>query len=220
MIYPENILICIVVPLLVVLAYLRRETRQFVMSYVAGMVICLLSAYISGFVGLVAHASANDTSIYFSPVIEETMKLLPTLFLIYLFDPGDEEILANAVSLGVGFATFENCCFLLAIGSESLSFSLVRGFAAGIMHVASMIILSLGLILARNNRVPSYIGVVGALSFSCDLHALYNLLVSEPGITSYVGYLLPVVMAMLFRIPYRRMLERHSSGSSDEEHEA
>ena len=206
MIYSENILLCIAIPLVISLFFLRRSARRFVQSFLMGMVACLLSAYISGYVGLVADADATDTAIYFSPVIEETMKLLPMMFFIVMYDPGEEETLLCAVALGAGFATFENCCYLLGTGSESLEFTLVRGFAVGVMHVVSMIAVSLAVLLSRRNDTPPLAGTLGSLAMSSTFHALYNLLVSEPGVTSYLGFALPAIMTAILYVPYRRIV--------------
>ena len=208
MIYSENILLCITIPLAIALVFLRGSARRFTLSFIAGMVMCLLSAYISGYAGLVSGASANDTAVYFSPVIEETMKLLPTLFFLSMYEPNEEETLLWSVALGAGFATFENCCYLLGVGSESVQFTLIRGFAVGVMHVVSMVAVSLGILLARRYHTPPLAGTLGALAMSTTFHALYNLLVSEPGITSAVGFALPTLMVALLYIPYRRMATR------------
>ena len=37
--------------------------------------------------------------------------------------------------------------------------------------------------------------MIGSLSLSMTFHGLYNLLVSEEGVTMYIGYVLPVVAA-------------------------
>ena len=206
MIYSENILLCIMIPLAISLLFLRGSARRFAQSFICGMLACLLSAYISGYVGLVAEATPTDTAIYFSPVIEETMKLLPIVFYIIMYEPDEEEVLLCAVALGAGYATFENCCYLLGAGSESLRFTLIRGLSVGVMHVASMIAVSLGVFLARRNDTPPLAGTLGSLSLSSTIHALYNLLVSEPGFTSYFGFALPIIMTAIFYIPYRRIV--------------
>ena len=52
-------------------------------------------------------------------------------------------------------------------------------------------------------RVP---GITGALTLSMIFHALYNLLVSERGITSAIGYGLPLITAAAIYIVYRKRL--------------
>lgn len=209
MIYSENILLCIAIPLMLTLAFTRGGGRAAVLSFLVGMSVCLISAYISGYIGLIAGTSATDTAVYFSPVVEETMKMLPIVFCLVVFDIDNaERVLLCAVALGAGFATFENCCYLLTVGSESLRFTLVRGLAVGVMHVTSMIAVSLSIMLVLRYKAPFLPGVIGALSMSTTFHALYNLCVSEPGISSYVGFALPLVAAALLYIPYRRMVFR------------
>ena len=79
MIYAENILLCIAVPLLISLLFLRGKTRRFVLNFLAGMVLCLLAAYISGYLQQASGLDANDAAIFLSPIVEELMKLLPVL---------------------------------------------------------------------------------------------------------------------------------------------
>ena len=119
--------------------------------------------------------------------------------------PGEMPLTTFAISLGAGFATFENCCYLLATGSESLTFTLVRGLAVGVMHIVCMLAMSLSLVMVRRYRVFTFAAVVGCLSLSVVFHALYNLLVSVPGISTYVGYILPLFMALAFYWPYRKL---------------
>ena len=206
MIYSENILLCIAIPLLLAVFYTRGGTRHFLLALLIGMVICLLSSYISGYLTLVAATTPDDSALYISPIVEEIMKLLPLLFLLLVFRPGDLTLATIATGIGIGFATFENCCYLLASGSVSLAFTLVRGLAAGVMHVVCMTALSLSLIMVRRYRVFTFAGVAGTLSLSVTFHALYNLLVSVPGIPSYIGYSLPLAAALVFYWPYRKIL--------------
>ena len=77
------------------------------------MSVCLISAYISGFLDLVTGMGVNDTSVFLSPIVEEIMKLLPLVFIIVLIEPEDKTMLITAVGIGAGFATFENCCYIL-----------------------------------------------------------------------------------------------------------
>ena len=84
MIYAENILLCIAVPLLILLFFLRGNTRLFLGAFLVGMGVCLLGAYISGFVSIASGLGANTTAVYISPMIEELMKCLPLFFCPYL----------------------------------------------------------------------------------------------------------------------------------------
>ena len=203
MIYAENILLCIAIPLLLTLMFLRRDARRFALSFVLGMFVCLLSAYISGYLNLITGMGENETAIFISPVVEEMMKFLPLLLALRLLEPCDSHLLIYAVGIGAGFATFENCCHLLRSGAGSLSFIMIRALAVGVMHIVSMLTVALGLVVARRFRALSVPGILGVLSLSMTFHALYNLLVSEPGLSSVIGYALPVLTALALYYPYR-----------------
>ncbi len=205
MIYAENILLCITIPLLLTLMFLRRDARRFAASFALGMGICLLSAYISGYLDLVTGMGENDTAIFLSPVVEELMKFLPLLVALFLLESGDSELVLYAVGIGAGFATFENCCHLLRAGADSLAFIMVRGLAVGVMHIVSMLTLALGLVIARRFHALSAPGIIGALSLSMIFHALYNLLVSGPGLSAAIGYALPLLTALALYFLTRRI---------------
>ncbi len=206
MIYTENILICIAMPLLISLLFVRGSARRFVAAFLIGMGVCLLSAYISGFVNLASGMGAEDTAIFISPIVEELIKLLPILFFLFLFAPKDTTLIPLAIGIGAGFATFENCCYILSAGAESLPYILIRGVAVGVMHIVSVVAVTLGLVTARRFKLLSLPGITGALALSMTFHALYNLLVSETGITSTIGYALPLLTAGVMYLPYRRLL--------------
>ena len=207
MIYAENILLCFSVPLLMSLLLIRGSARIFVFSFLCGMVVCLLSAYVSSFSTAISHMGAKQTAIYISPIVEEAMKMLPLLFSLFVIEPADEVLLLLAVGLGTGFATFENSCYILSSGAGSVPYILIRGMAVGVMHIVSIFVLALGLVLARRFKALSVAGILGALSLSMTFHGLYNLLVSEPGATSVIGYAMPLLAAALLYVPYRRFRE-------------
>ncbi len=206
MIYAENILICIAVPLLISLLFVRGSARRFAISFLLGMGVCLLAAYISGFVNVASEMGPEDTAIFISPIVEESMKLLPVLFILFLFAPDDSSLLLAAIGIGAGFATFENCCYLLMAGAGSLSYILIRGMAVGVMHIVSALAVAFGLVIARRYSMLSLAGIVGALAFSMTFHALYNLLASKPGVTSVIAYVLPLVTAAVMYFGYRKLL--------------
>ena len=197
MIYAENVLICIAVPLAITLLFTRGSARCLTISFLAGMLVCILSAYISGFIQLISGFTAEDTSIFLSPMIEECMKLLSMLFCVYVFNPSDDDTQLCAVGIGAGFATFENCCFILSSGAPQLTYVMVRGMAVGVMHIVTLVALAKGMQLLKAYKAFSLAGIVGVWSLSVTVHGLYNLLVSKPGVSSYIGYVMPMVCAIV-----------------------
>lgn len=213
MIYAENILLCIAAPLLLSLLFVRGQVRRYVLAFVAGMVVCLLAAYVTGFLRLLIDWDETDIRVFLSPVVEEIIKLIPLLIVLFSAEPRDDVLLLLAAALGTGFATFENCCSLLSSGTISFSFVLIRGLAVGVMHIVSVSALSLGIVAARRLHALSLAGFVGAFSVAVTFHGLYNLLVSAPGVSSYIGFCLPVLAAVAIYHPYHRLLRGQPDGS-------
>lgn len=205
MIYAENILLCIAIPFLVSVLFLRGEVRRYVSAFLLGMGMCLVAAYISGFLSLVARLEQNDASIFLSPMVEELIKLLPLLFFLVLLEPEEHDFIMLAVAIGAGFSTFENCCYILSFGAESITYIMIRGLAVGVMHIVSLLALSIWLIFVKRFHVFSFPAIIGGLSIAMSFHALYNLLVSEPGVTRAIGYLLPLLTAICLYPLYRRL---------------
>ena len=205
MIFSENVLVCMAVPLLLALVFLRDNARQFVLNFLLGMAACLLGAYVSGFVDAASGMGVEDTAIFISPVVEEAMKFLPLLFYFLMFDPDDDHLFLSAVGIGAGFASFENICSMIASGTERLGFLLIRGLAVGVMHIVSVFAMILGLVVARRFKALRLSSAVGALSLSMLFHGIYNLLVSQPGVTSVIGYGLPLLTAGLLFLALRRL---------------
>ena len=81
MTYIENIYLCLALPLLLSLFFIRGRSRRYALFLVIGMTVCLLSAYVSSF--FVGYYGADGTTavIEITPVCEEGMKLLPLLLL-------------------------------------------------------------------------------------------------------------------------------------------
>ena len=73
------------------------------------------------------------------------------------------------------------------------------------MHIVSVAALSLGIIAARRLQALSLPAFVGAFSLSVIFHGLYNLLVSVPGVSSYIGFCLPILAAIAIYHPYHRL---------------
>lgn len=197
MIGAENVLICIAVPLATSLLFTKGAVRRLIVTFIVGMVVCILSAYIAGFFHIISGFSSEDTSIFLSPIIEECMKLLSILFCLYVFEPSDEDIQMFAVGIGVGFVTFENCCSIISPGTQQLIYVLIRGLVVGVMHIVTMIAIAKGLQLLKKYMVFSFAGVVGVLSMSVTIHGLYNLLVSQPGLSSYIAYAMPMIAILV-----------------------
>ena len=127
----ENIFICMASPLLVAALCMGRRRLRFFLFGVAGMGVCLLSAYINTFLAAVYQADALAATVEIAPVVEEVMKLLPLVFYLLVFEPEAERIKPAAITAALSFATFENVCYLIQNGAGRFSFIFFRGFGTG-----------------------------------------------------------------------------------------
>ena len=199
MIYIENIFVCLAIPLMLSMLFIGGRPRTFLLFMLAGMSVCLLSAYVNSFFMGQYGVSATVAVVEITPVCEEVMKLLPLLFYVLIFEPKVRTLPEAAVALAVGFATFENACYLAENGAESLMFLLIRGLSAGALHILCGILIGFGLSYVFRRRWLAFTGTVGLLGACIVFHVTYNLLISGDGAWRIAGYLFPsVLIALLF----------------------
>ena len=190
----ENIFICMASPLLVAALCMGRRRLRFFLFGVAGMGVCLLSAYINTFLAAVYQADALAATVEIAPVVEEVMKLLPLVFYLLVFEPEAERIKPAAITAALSFATFENVCYLIQNGAGRFSFIFFRGFGTGAMHVLCGLIVGGGLTYAWQRTWLKIAGTCGLLGAAITLHAIYNLLIAYGGTAQYIAYVLPVLL--------------------------
>ena len=198
MIYIENIFVCLAIPLALCILFIGGRTRTFMVFMIAGMSVCLLSAYVNSFFMGHYGVSADVAVVEITPVCEEVMKLLPLLFYIMIFEPKVQNLPEAAIALAVGFATFENVCYLTENGAENLMFLLIRGLSAGALHVLCGILIGFGLSYVFSRRWLALTGTVGLLGACIVFHATYNLLIAGEGAWRIAGYLFPSVLIVFF----------------------
>ncbi len=193
MTYIENIFVCIAGPLLLATLYMGKKYYDIFFFCIAGMGVCLLSAYINTFFAKLYNANFINATTQIAPVVEEIMKLLPLLFYLLVFEPKPEKINKAVLLVATSFATFENICYLIENGAAQLSFILVRGFGTGAMHIVCGAIASYGLVYVWQHSWLRIAGTFGLLGAAITFHAIYNLLIAHGGITQYIAYSLPVL---------------------------
>ena len=205
--YIENIYICLAAPLLIAAVCLRGRRRRIIIYLLAGMTSCLASSYISTFLAMVHEAEPHIASIEIAPMVEELLKVFPVLFFLLVLEIHKDEVIGGMLIVAVGFATFENVCFLLSSGTESLPQILIRGFGTGAMHVVSGVIVAAGLYFLWDRHYLRFVGTAGLLSLAITYHAVFNLLVTQSGAAARVGYILPILTVILVRTFGRRIFE-------------
>lgn len=191
MTYIENVFICLAIPLILSLFFLRGSNRRLTIFRILGMVMCLLSAYVNSFFMGYYHVDPVTTAVEISPMCEEALKLIPLLMYHWIFEPKPQKLPEAAVAIGVGFATFENVCYLAQNGAENFSHLLIRGISAGALHILCGILCGFGISYVFCHRWLFLTGTVGVFGFVSGFHAIYNLLTTTDGTWRMVGYLLP-----------------------------
>lgn len=195
--YLENILVCIGVPFLLALFFAKGKQRQDLIFLLCGMIVSLLSAYITRFFMAVYHADALVTAVEITPVCEELLKFFPFLLWIVIFEPEEEDIISASILIAVGFATFENICYLAENGAENFYYLFLRGIAAGAMHLCGGIAAGYGLAFAFPRTWLRIIGTAGIMGFCVVFHGIYNLLVTAGGTWQKGGYFFPILCILL-----------------------
>ncbi len=197
MIYAENIFIFLAAPFIVGFFLMKGESRRFIGFFLVGAITCLLSSYINSFIASLCGMTSTEAIIKITPIIEEVMKVLPLLFYIIIFIPVRETIFASSIAIGIGFATFENCCYVVTNGADDIYFVLIRGFAVGIMHILCAAVIGFTLGFGNNQKHFSWIGVFASVSICISYHAIYNLMVSGSSLWQMYGYFMPFVTAVI-----------------------
>lgn len=207
--YIENIYVCLAAPLFIAALCMRERGRRMMLFLLGGMTVCLLSSYISTYIAAVLDMNLLSASMELSPVTEEIMKFLPVLFYLIVFEPGKGEIADGVLMTAVGFATFENACYLTSNGAEQILHLLIRGFGTGAMHVVCGFLIAAGLLFLWNRVWLRVAGTIGLISVAITYHGIYNILVSQTGPAAMIGYFIPlltVAMSLIFgRELYRQV---------------
>lgn len=213
MTYIENIFVCLAIPLLLTLFFVRGRERTFVFFLLCGMTVCLLAAYVSGFFMRYYGTDEIVTAVEITPVCEEVLKLAAVVFYYLVWEPKPEELPPAAIAIAMGFATFENVCYLTENGAANTTYVLIRGISAGAVHILSGIAIGFGLSHVFPKHWLALTGCVGILGASIVLHAIYNLLISASGGWQIAGYVFPaaaIAMVWLGTRIHRRRRKREA----------
>ncbi len=196
MTYIENIFLCLAFPLILSMFFIKGRVRRYALFLTVGMAVCLLSAYVSSFFMGQYGVDGTVAAIEITPVCEEVMKLLPLLFFYLIFEPEPKEMPAATIAIAVGFATFENVCYLTENGAANFNFLLIRGISAGALHILCGVFSGFGVSYVFRRHWLAATGTVGILGACIGFHAIYNLLITADGVWKTAGYLFPSLLLL------------------------
>lgn len=204
----ENIFICLAAPFLIAALGTNAGNRKNYLFIVLGFVCCIISAYLNTFFSVLYNAQDTSAVLEISPVIEETVKLLPLLFGLIVFELCPEDGGNIIFNIAVGFATFENICYLLENGTGNLFYLFVRGFSSGAMHITCAFIIGYGLRVFRRPAALRAAGIFGLLCVAITFHATFNMLMKTDGMIKQPGYAIPIascIILLLLKAPFRKL---------------
>ncbi len=213
----ENIFICLGAPMIISILCLKGTKKGRMIFLFAGVTACFFSSYITTYLAQKNYLDNTVASIEIAPYVEELIKFIPLLYYLLVYTPNKSEVPERVLMTSVGFATFENVCYLIMNGSESFFHLGIRGFGTGAMHVICGTIVSAGVVWFWGNRWLQMAGIIGLLAVAITYHSIYNLLVAQTGMPAMIGYVSPVIVtaAVVLIAEIRLMKQRKISESSE-----
>ncbi len=193
------IMVCMVIPLLLLMPLLDKQSRLLLGFVLGGMVLAVCAYEINTLVCTIFQISGMELSIKAAPIIEEILKALPVLFFAILVTDEKKQILQLSMAVGIGFAILENAFLLITyVDQVNIGWAIVRGVSTSLSHGICSMIVGCGIIFVRKQKKLFYTGTFALLSAAMTLHALFNLLIQSP--YDYVALALPIVIYSIFWI--------------------
>lgn len=217
MTYIENIFVLLAAPVVACLVLLSGRSRIMVSALLSGMVACLFSSYLSAFFAQWVGADPVGAAVEVAPVVEETLKLLPLLFFLLVFEPIPEIAELVTVFIAVGFATMESGFYIAEFSVSSPLYLALRGLSAAMMHLTCGVIMAYGLLHVWKRPWFKIAGTFGMLSLVIVYHGLYNLLIAAGSSAQVVAVFFPLVTlatAVALRRGRLRMEEHRSQDTT------
>ncbi len=205
MTYIENIFLCMVSPLLVAALCMGRRQLRFFLFCIAGMGVCLLSAYINTFLAAVCQADALAATAEIAPVVEEMMKLLPLVFYLLVFEPEGIKSRPPPSRLPSPSPPLKMCAISSRTAQTASPSSSSGASAREPCTSSAALIVGGGLAYTWRRTWLKVAGTCGLLGAAITLHAIYNLLIAYGGAAQYIAYALPVLLVAAGRLSVFRL---------------
>jgi len=199
------IVLCFLLPILLLIAYLEKRARRIMVSFCCGVIGCLCAYFINN--RLIALLSVPNTlfTVIVSPFVEEFLKFLPIIAIAMILNKGRRGSTANAYAVGIGFCLVENTFFLFReILNASAAWIIFRSIGTGLMHGMSATIIGLGIYESRQETDRRVLFIICTYAAAVLYHALFNFLVQGNMVLRVFGVLLPVVTYILILLIVKR----------------
>ena len=96
---------------------------------------------------------ALNYSITISPINEEILKAIPLIIFALVFAKKGDQIIPLAFAVGIGFGVLENIIiYCNNMATLTVSWAIIRGVGASLMHSACTAMIAMGLSYVFNNK--------------------------------------------------------------------
>lgn len=198
--------LCFILPLVMLNFLLDARARMIVGFLMVGMFCCLLASEINGLLYNVFPFGLIYLTTNLTPLVEEILKAIPVLFFAIVVSDNREKILGVAMSVGIGFAILENAYIMSEnIDSVTISWAVVRGIGAGLMHGICSMSVGIGASFAKNKRILFIPGTAALLFTAVIYHGCYNLLIQSK--YRYAGIIMPILTYIPILMFYYKQLK-------------
>ncbi len=184
--------ICIVAPLLLLSLMLRKRSKLIVGYMLVGIFVSLFVSELNTILLNMFKGETEYVTTTITPISEEIAKAIPVLFYAIVFSDEKDRVMPIALSLGIGFAMFENMVILVQnIESVSIGWAIIRGFATALMHGVCTMTVGFGICFVKKKKKLFYCGTFALLTMASIYHGIFNMLVQSN--YKYLGFVLPAL---------------------------
>lgn len=200
--------VCFFIPMVMSLFLVKGESKITLLFMIVGIFVCLFASYINGLAESISVDLTRMQLTYLvTPVVEEVLKAIPIWVFVFMFQPEKEHLLSCSMMLGIGFSILENAYILASnIDTVTLSWAIIRGFGAGLMHGISTLMVGYGLSYIRVRKKLALTGTYGLLILATMYHACFNLLIQSD--YRFYGILMPTMTFLPILLIFTRKKRR------------
>ena len=188
------IYLCIALPMIpVVFAMRDKYSQRFLAFVIAGLTVCLFSAEVNTLLVNFLDMNKLEYSITISPINEEILKAIPLIIFTVFFAGKDDEILPLAFAIGIGFSILESInVYCNNMETLTVSWALIRGLGAALMHSACTAMIALGISYVFNYKRSFIQGIIGLFASAILYHATFNAFVQSK--YSIIALIMPLLL--------------------------
>ena len=201
-----KLFVSILLPLAAILFIIRGEARTVVIFLLLGLAAELLSAFL-GYYILRFEGDSLFFTVNISPAVEEILKGIPILILVFKIRPEKQIIFEAGIAVGIGFAILENAYFIAADAYDtSLEIAFLRGIGTGMMHAVCTLAVSYGMSFIYKKRWFFVPGTFLFLFMAMVYHSVFNALVQSRfqiiGLCLPAATFIPLIVHIIKKYPH------------------